>query len=37
MLKGMTIQWKSNVLDKYSKELRKVVTEYEEAVNDVNV
>jgi len=33
---GLTIQWKSdNNVEKYAKELRKCVTEFEEAVNDV--
>lgn len=34
--RGLQIQWKSDTnVDKYSKDLRKSVTEFEEAVNDV--
>jgi hypothetical protein len=36
MIKGLSIQWKSdNVVVKYAKVLKKSVTEFEEAVNDV--
>ena len=36
MMKGLQIQWKSDTnVEKYAKELRKCVTEFEEAVNDV--
>jgi len=36
MTKGLHIQWKSDTqVEKYGKELRKCVTEFEEAVNDV--
>lgn len=36
MLRGLQIQWKSDTnVEKYAKELRKCVTEFEEAVNDV--
>lgn len=35
-MKGLGIQWKSdNTVIKYSKALKKTVTEFEEAVNDV--
>lgn len=36
MKKGLQIQWKSDTnVEKYSVELRKFVTEFEEAVNDI--
>lgn len=36
MMRGLQIQWKSDThVEKYAKELRKCVTEFEEAVNDV--
>ena len=36
MMRGLQIQWKSDTsVQKYSKELRKAVTEFEEAVSDV--
>ena len=35
MMRGLLIQWKSDThVEKYAKELRKCVTEFEEAVND---
>ena len=36
MIRGLSIQWKSDTnVEKYANELRKFVTEFEEAVNDV--
>lgn len=36
MMRGLQIQWKSDThVEKYAKELRKVVTDFDEAVNDV--
>tara|TARA_B110000285_G_C15078784_1_gene592259 strand:- start:156 stop:737 length:582 start_codon:yes stop_codon:yes gene_type:complete len=36
MMRGLQIQWKSDTnVEKYANELRKFVTEFEEAVNDV--
>ena len=36
MMRGLQIQWKSDTsVQKYSKELRKAVTEFDEAVSDV--
>jgi hypothetical protein len=36
MMRGLQIQWKSDTnVEKYANELRKWVTEFEEAVNDV--
>ena len=36
MIKGLAYQWKTDsTVDKYSKDLRKCVTEFEDAVNDV--
>jgi hypothetical protein len=36
MMRGLQIQWKSDTnVEKYANELRKWVTEFEEAVNDI--
>ena len=36
MMKGLSIQWKSDThVEKYAKELRKAVSDFDEAVNDV--
>ena len=36
MMRGLSIQWKSDThVEKYARELRKYVTEFDESVNDV--
>lgn len=36
MMRGLTIQWKSDThVEKYAKDLRKAVTDFDESVNDV--